>query len=423
LDANAHRLDDAAAAERIVALRPRAVGFTAVTPTVGQCAAIAGAVRTNWPRASLLLGGPHATAVPEQTLARFPVFDVLVSGEADLRFPDILDRVLDGRTLAELGGVTFRTSSGETGVGRGATDRPDLDSLPFPARDLLPMQLYSGPDGGRMTTLVGTRGCPAKCAYCQTPEIFGRILRTRNPESIADEMEQCRKDWDIRRFNFIDDTFTANQPWVVGLCETLTRRGLGRWASWLCLTRADMVNRDLLAAMRRAGCRRIELGLESGDRAILDSVDKRLDPEQALRAFQLARECRLETLAFVILFAPDETGATLEATRRMIFAADPDALQASFCTPYPGTILESQMRANGVAISEDWNEFLFLRAPTFAHPRFRREEMIAWQRSLLRAFYFRPRTVFRLLRSTLRHGGWRGFLRSAYAGARDLLAP
>lgn len=353
-------------------------------------------------------------------MERYPALDLLVRGEADTRFADLLEGLADGRGPADFPGVTFRENGGGIAGTADAAQPEDLDALPFPARHLLPMERYIGPDGGRFTTLVGTRGCPGRCLYCSVHQAFGGALRCRDPVSVAEEMDACASRFHTRVFGFTDDTFTANREWVLKLCEAFVSRGLHRRVRWFCLTRVDRVDPDLLRAMRRAGCFKVEFGIESGDQEVLDYLGKGITPDQVLQAFRWARQAGLKTMAFVMLFSPAETRASLQRTKRLVFAARPDLLQASFCTPYPGTRLAEECRKAGIHVSEDWSRFVFLTGPVIDHPRFSREEMLAEQRRLLRGFYFHPRTVLRLGRYAFASGAWKGFLRTVLSAVRSL---
>jgi len=421
LDANALALSDEDTADAMARRAPHVAGLTAVTPTVDQCASIAALARERLPGCLMVLGGIHPTVAPEDTLARAAAVDLVVRGEADTRLAGILAALAGGAEPGTLEGVAVRD---EGGAPR-ATDLPhqleDLDKLPEPARHLLPMERYIGPDGARFTTMVGARGCPGRCTYCSVNQSFGLRLRNREPGLVAREMRACRDRFDTRVFGFVDDTFTTNREWVVSLCDHLVRDGMQREARWFCLTRVDRVDPELLAIMKGAGCTKVEMGIESGDQEVLDSLGKGTTTAQVVQAFRWARQAGLETLAFLNLFSPSETRASLANTRALLFEADPDLLQASFCTPYPGTGLAARCEQEGIAVSADYSRYVFLTGPVMEHPRFTREEMMAWHRALLRAFYFRPRTIARILHSAARSGAWRGMARTALASLPGLI--
>lgn len=412
LDANALDLTDQETASRIVEKKPDVVGFTAVTPTGDQCGELVDELSRLLPSTIMTMGGIHPTAVPDQTMERFSSLDLIVRGEADTRFVDILDGLTQGRSYGDFPGVTYRDNDRIVST-PDAKDLEDLDKLPLPARHLLPMERYIGPDGDRFTTIVGARGCPGRCLYCSVNQSFGGVLRNRDPELVAAEMDECHQRFNTRVFGFVDDTFSTNRAWVKKLCDELISRKLPEKIRWLCLTRVDRVDPNLLRAMKAAGCFKVEFGIESGHQDVLNFLGKGTTIEQVRQAFSWARQAGLKTFAFVMLFSPAETRQTLAATRKLVFRADPDYLQASFCTPYPGTALAEYCRKEGIEVSDDWSRYVFLAGPTIDHPRFSRRQMIKLHKRLLRSFYLRPRIVFRLLKTAIQDGSWRGFFRTA----------
>ena len=421
LDANALGLTDAGTVEAMVNHQPQVVGFTAVTPTVDQCGRLAARLRQRAPSCLIVLGGIHASALPEETLRRAPALDLIVRGEADTRFAQILHALRAGGDLHDQAGVTFRDHSGEPVSTAPSTDLEDLDALPFPARDLLPMERYVSPDGHGFSTILGARGCPGRCLYCSVNQLFGARLRNRAPELVAREMSETLHQFGTRTFGFLDDTFTTNRRWVLELCQAMVDAGLPGRVRWFCLTRVDRVDPELLAVMKAAGCFKVELGIESGDQQVLDSLGKGTNTRQVLDAFGWAREAGMETMAFVMLFSPEETPRSLRNTMDLVFQADPDLLQASFCTPYPGTELARRCERKGIAVSPDWSRYIFLTDPVMDHPLFSRDEMLRWQRRLLRSFYLRPRIALRLLRAAAHSGELKGFARSAVSALGRLV--
>jgi len=421
LDANALGLSEGLTVEAMVESGAGVVGFSAVTPTIDQCGRLAGLLRARLPDCLLVVGGMHPTAAPEDTLERYPAFDLVVRGEADTRFAEILEALAADQDPDQLAGISFRDPGDGKVISTPLPPLTDLDALPLPARHLLPMERYIGPDGDRFTTIVATRGCPGRCIYCSVNQSFGRRLRHHDPQRVAQEMALCRERFDTRVFAFVDDTFTSDRQWVLRLCDALRTSGLHGSVRWFCLTRVDRVDPELLAAMREAGCFKLELGIESGDQRILDYLGKGTRTGQIVEAFKWARRAGMKTFGFVMLFSPLETAESLRATRRLIFEADPDLLQVSFCTPYPGTRLADLFAKEGIPFQQDWSRYVFLKAPVMEHPRFSRQQMLDTQQNLLRSFYLRPRTALRLALGSLADGTWRGFARTARAALFSLL--
>jgi anaerobic magnesium-protoporphyrin IX monomethyl ester cyclase len=424
LDANALGLGLEATVEAALRLSPDVLGLTAVTPTVPLAGAIAAGLKARRPDLAVVLGGPHGTALPQRTLNELPALDVIVRGEAEGTILPLLERLGSGAGLTQpLPGVAFRAPGGGVVDGGVAEPVADLDALPLPARDLLPMRAYRCPDSDAFSTLLAMRGCPYPCAYCAVPFTSGKRMRYRDPRAVAEEMDRVARDFGVRFFSFIDDTFSVDRQWVERFIAALEALGLPGRVRWICLTRADLVDRPLLAHMKAAGCARVEMGIESGSRAGMAFLRKRLAPEAVRSAFRAARSVGLSTMGFVILNVPGETQAEVDQTLALAREADPDYLQVSFLTPYPGTPLWDEARGNGWIRTEDWNEYRFLNAAVLSVDGRPEAEVRAQGARFQRAFYLRPRTAWKLGRLLVTGTSeWRPLLRAAWNGVRAALA-
>ena len=404
VDANALGLAPAETIRRVMALDPDAVGATATTPTVLAAGALLAGVKAANPGVPTLLGGPHGTHLPARTLAELPGVDIVFRGEAEESLPRVLDVLATGSTagLAGIPGIAWRRGDGGVGDTGVAPPSPDLDALASPARDLLPMDRYRCPDSDHFTTLLAMRGCPFPCVYCAVPSVHGARMRFRSPAAVVAEIAEIHARWGTDFFSFLDDTFTTRRDWVLEFDAGMRAAGLHRTVRWICLTRVDLVDPDLLADMRAAGCVRVELGIESGSARGRAFLNKGITPEQVRAAFRMARAAGLSTMGFVILNIPGETREDIEETFRLARDADPDFLQVSLLTPYPGTALHRRAAAEGWIRTEDWSRYSFLNHAVLANPLFTPAEVRALHRQFLRRFYYRPRTAVKLLRLLLR---------------------
>lgn len=402
VDANALSLSVEETLAAIAETQPKVVGIAATTPTVKLAGEIAALVKDTLPDVVTIVGGPHGTALPERTLAELPGFDIVARGEAEETLPLLLDRMESGgRDATATSGFAFRDGQGgviDNGI---ATPIAHLDSLLPPARDLLPMDRYRCPDSDSFTTLLAMRGCPAACIYCAVPEMFGRRMRYRDPDAVVDEMQSVHDEWGTTFFSFLDDTFTTKRSWVLAFCDALEDRGLHRKLRWICLTRADMVDRELLERMRRAGCVRVEMGIESGSETSRKYLRKRISEEAILQGFRDARAAGLSTMGFVMLNIPGETMEDLEKSIALAMKADPDFLQMSFLTPYPGTQLRDEAERKGWVATDDWARYSFLNNVVLRHGDLTSDELQRTYKRFLRRFYLRPRTAWKLGRLVL----------------------
>ncbi len=405
LDANALNLDMKEIRDRAGEYAPDFIGFTATTPTVDLVHDAASSVKEVLPGVKALAGGAHVTCLPGETLDRYPAFDYLFLGEAEKTIVDFLKRVDDEDALKEVRGIAFKDSCGDKNITGPAEWIRDLDSVPLPARHLLPMHRYRSPDSRRITTIIAMRGCPAYCIYCNVPGMFGREVRTRSPEAVVEEMLICQKEYGTEFFYFIDDTFTTDREWVLTFCDRLSKETFEKKASWICLTRPDCLDREQLSAMKRAGLIRIELGIESGSEQSLRFLGKGVRKEKITEAFHLAKELGISTLGFVMLNIPVESRERMKETEELIRKTDPDFLQVSFLTPYPGTPYYEHCREKELLKTEHYGDYSFLNSVVAVNPLVGEKEVRKFFRRLNLRFYLHPARAGRLVLMALRHGG------------------
>ena len=425
LDANAMGWSVEEVSARAALREPHLVGITATTPTIDTAGAIAASWKARNPGVPVVIGGPHATALPQRTLREHPAVDLVALGEAEGSLVALLDALAAGVMPGDVdvaGFVVRRTDGGFSEPGPAPVET-DLDRLPIPARDLLPMDRYRCPDSDAFTTIMAMRGCPYDCSYCAVPVHFGQRIRYRDPARVVAEMREVHETWGTRFFSFVDDTFTTRRSWVEEFASRLMAEGLHRRIRWICLTRVDLVDPELLATLRAAGCVRVELGIESGSEAGRRYLRKGITEEDVLRAFRDARRAGLSTMGFIILNIPGETAADVDATLDLAFRADPDFLQVSMLTPYPGTALWDDARAKGWITTEDWSRYVFLNQQVLDHGSAPPDEVLRRLERFHRRFYLRPRTAWKLARLVLRGTAEPGpMLRTVVLGLRGLVS-
>ncbi len=344
-------LEKEEALRRALAARAEVVGIYCMVTMLDECLRFA---RNLCGQTRLLVaGGPLPTCDPEPFLDDF---DVVVVGEGEQTLLDLLSAYAHGADLKSIAGIVFqpKPQTGETeAVHTGA--RPftrDLDSIPFPARDLLPNQQYiqygKKKYGYSITTVMSTRGCPYRCEFCSNV-VFGGSYRERSPGNVVDEIEEAlAAGYD--RISFADDVFTMKKERVRKVCDEILRRGLH--FKWECLGRVDSVDAPTALIMKQAGCARIYFGIESADEDILEIMNKRITPEQARQAVITAHEAGLEVGAFFIAFYPGDTDETVLKTLRFAGSLPLDYLGLSMPYPLPGTALYSRVKDR---INKDWH--------------------------------------------------------------------
>ena len=338
------------------------IGFSATSPSYPYVADVARRYRAAGGDALLVIGGHHVSAIGGHTaLQEAPELDVAVMGEGEAAFLELVTRRDRGGDCATVAGTVAR---GPAGV-RGNPGRPlinDLDSLPLPARHLLPpLTEYAGVrrwptlDVVPCATLAASRGCPYRCTFCDIQMFYrresGPMRRVRSPERVVDEMSVIREGYARLHFAFMDDLFPYAPNWIRRFTAALEEHG--KPGTFSFAGRADQIVRhpELLDLLARAGCSSIEMGIESGSQPVLDRYRKDLDVATNLKAIQLVQRSGIRTIVDFIMFDPWTTLAELRENLAFLRAARTDAgfptAVYTRLTFYPGTPLYDRWTAEG----------------------------------------------------------------------------
>ena len=389
--------------------RPGVLGLGTMTPVSDTAYR---AIRLARPHAgTIVLGGPHATALEHQVLQDCPELDHGVAGEAEETLLPYLDWVEQGAAGAPPEGVIAR---GFDLVEHSPQRR--VEEIARPARDLLPTQAYRYLMATRpgFATMLTSRGCPFRCSFCDK-SVSGSSWRARPAEDVVDEM-QALVAAGVGFVNLYDDNFTLHRRRVVQICEEILRRGLQ--LEWKCEGRVDGVDYELLRLMRRAGCRVVAYGVESGNASTLELLRKDVSLERARRAFADTRAAGLRSLAYVILGAPGE--GPEEVRRSVAFVRDElgaDYVQFSSLVALPGTPLFEQ-HGHSADVRNPLDGDLSRKTVTDLPA----EQLDALMKLAWRSFYLRPSALRRLAGDAVASGSWREAARLGTAMARWTLS-
>ena len=317
-------------------LRPTHLFLHAITPAVPDALKLARFAKNELPSIrTVVLVGQHATVLPETVLGPDSPFDLCLRGEFE---QDAAELVLAPREKPSCS--AFFDDDGAWKVGA-IREIEDLDALPFPAHERFRSNKYRvfHPTGVRRRWrwgfLMSSRGCPFQCVYC-SPTLrnsFGKKYRMRSTESVIAELELLGS-LGFTVLHFKDDIFTLNRERIAALCEAMLARNLR--VNWTAQTRPDTVDRPLLELMKRAGCRTLGFGVETGSERMIEVLCKGNRVNDVHNAFRWARQSGIRTVGFFILGSPGETEEDVAATRALMLAVRPNIIQVSFFTPYPG---------------------------------------------------------------------------------------
>jgi radical SAM superfamily enzyme YgiQ (UPF0313 family) len=399
LDAAMDEMDYEDVSREVATFRPDVVGITTLTfnlPSVMGCAA---AVKAGRKDAKVVLGGPHVAIYPDDTLS-LPGVDYVVIGEGEIAFPKLVKAVESGAAAESLESVGFKTGQ-KKHLNRQSSFIEDLDALPFPAMGQVNAERYFSvlSPGKRTMVMMSSRGCPFKCIYCDRPHL-GRKFRGRSAINVVDEMETYVRKHGIRDIKFFDDTFTVNRQRVVDICNEIRRRNLE--VTWSVRARVNTVDGDLLRTMKQAGLISVSFGIESGNQATLDRLQKGTTVEQAVAAVGYCRNLGIEVLGDFILGCPGEGRQEVEETIRFATSLGIDYAQFTVMTPYPATQLYREGLERKVLPKDYWAEFAVRPDRKFVTPVWTevltKDELVGYLKKAYRSFYFRPGYIWRRLR-------------------------
>ncbi len=364
------------------------VGITATTNLVHNAYRIAESVRNQLPQAKIIMGGVHPTVLPEEIFG-VPAVDYVVRGEGERTTAELVSGVSPER----IAGLSFR-AEGQVVHNPDREHIHDLDSLPFPSYDLLPIGRYIPALGGYKRlpaiSVITSRGCSGSCSYCNN--FFGHRVRKRSSENIIAELKLLIDRYKIKEIYFFDDSFTEFPSKVKDLCEKMIEERLD--LTWSCFARIQMVNEDLLRVMRDAGCRHVSYGIESADTEILRGVNKPTNLEKVREVVAITRKVGVETLLGFMLGLPGETRDTMEKTMNFALSLNPDMVLFDITTPFPGTELFNWARSKGYLKTENWSDY-DLYTMVMDLPTVTEDEIREFYSKAHRRFYLRPSYLMR----------------------------
>lgn len=373
-------------------------------------------IRRILPRVFLAVGGPYPVAVQEKCLEECPELDAVVTGEGELTAVEMLECLIVGRSLEGVLGLAYR--DGERIVLN--SPRPlieDLDSLPFPARDLLgEIDRYIPPPATYkrqpVAVIITARGCNRRCIYCFQIDKHRTLgVRIRSVENVMAEIELCLRQG-YKEIKFIDDTLAADYDRAMEIARQIKQRNLD--FTWFASACVNQVDRELLTAFREAGCWAILFGAESGVQKDLNTIRKGITLAQIRKAVQTAKEVGLTVYTPFLFGIPGQTFA--DGLKSIEFACelDPDIANFHAVTPFPGTELYDNIEQYGT-MSQDLNDYSYQGA-AFVPYSMTREEIAQLRQIAFRRFYGRPRFLLRRLLAIRSMND----LRASLVGARSL---
>lgn len=329
---------------------PGIIGISTMTKTFAEGVVAANVCKEVFPNLPVIMGGPHVTFKPEETLERQKNIDIIVIYEGEYTMPEIVEAIEKNKSLENIEGIAFR-KNGKIIKTKIREPIKNLDALPHPDRNFFPVKLYLEKDDE--TTLITARGCPYRCKFCSTT-IMGRYLRLRSIANVSPEIEHVLG-FGFKSIFISDDTFTCNKKRVIEMCNEFIKNKFD--FRWTCNMRIDNAWQDMLKLMKKAGCYRVFIGAESSATTVLENINKKITQNQTISSVKKIQKAGIEVHASFALGMPGETPETIKETVEFAKKLRPNMISFNILTPYPGTEIYEQPEKNGIIIPDKlWYE-------------------------------------------------------------------
>lgn len=376
---------------------PDVIGITATTPLIKEAWRLTSKIKEKLGR-PVVFGGPHPTALPEESLRRG--VDIVVRQEGDETIKQLCESLENGKNLSSVRGISFN----DNGKIVHNPSRPyiqDLDTIPFPAIHLFePLSNYDPPQPlidrpGISCNIITSRGCPFNCNFCHKATL-GYVWRANSAQYIVDLWSRMVNEFHVENVGVQDDVFNLDPIRAEKICDELVREGVD--TSWTAVNglRADRLNRRLVRKMKKAGCVRVGFGVESGSQHLVDSIGKGLSLNKVKTAFRTCKEEGIETIGFFMFGNVGETRKSMEETIKLAIHLDPDYASFYIAAPFPGTRLYKTVKEKGRFLVKDWELFGQLRGIAYFEVGDLKKDLVErmWKKAY-RSFYFRPKILIK----------------------------
>ncbi len=338
-------------------------------------------------KATVVVGGPHSTYFHRKVLEECPSIDVVIRHEFDTKISAVVSNV---QNLNDVSGITYRKGSEiiDNGDGEFTTN---LDAVPFPDREAVPWKWYLEAWYSRQPfmNLMTSRGCPYHCSFCLWPQsMYGHKQRFRSVENVISEVRMLVDRYGVKELNIDDGTFTTNRQRVIEFCRRVRDEKLS--IIWTCNGRADTLDEQMLSEMKKAGCKMIRLGVESGSQEVLNKIRKGLTLKQIEDGFRMVKKHGIQALGGFMFGFPYDSRKTVEETIRFAKKLSPDQVQFSISMCYPGTSLYEYAKENDLLLAKSFKEFDMTYGPVVKTVDMERADLEHILARAYREYYFRP---------------------------------
>ena len=375
---------------------PSIVGISVMTPSYPGAVKVCNIIKSHDSNIVTVMGGHHVSAIGKEVMEQSPDTDFAVIGEGEITFYELVQAFeTDNPEYEGINGLAWRDNNGNIHMNDYREPVKDIDIFPLPARDLVDtdkFRLHSYIDfGKKSTTMITTRGCPYKCAFCSSWLTMGTRYRVRSVENIMQEINELVNDG-IDHIVFEDDTMALKRERIMAICDELIR--MPKRPTWYCLTRVDTIDYELAKKFRAAGCRMVNFGIESGSPEILKLIGKKISLDKAVEAVKACKKAGLRTQCTFIVGFPIDSEKTIAMTYSIAKKINPTIAIFFPLTPYPGTRVFNEFLDKSLVphSAEEWRNFIVTdnKSGISINSNYTGKEIKAIANKFNRRFYLRP---------------------------------
>ncbi len=375
----------------LVAMQPEYIVVNAATPTLENDLRALNIAKDLFGDSIVTIAkGAHFSFLAKETMQTHDFIDIALCSECELTFGEILN----GLHLSEINGICYRDDV-EIIETQKRPFNDNLDLLPYPARDLIDNSLYIRPDNGQKQAVIKvSRGCPYHCFFCLATPLNGRVVRKRSPENIIGEIKECVEKYDIKNFIFWSDIFNLDKDWVRELCLKIIESKLK--ITFSTNTRADSADIETIKLMKKAGCRLVSIGIESGSQYMLDKMGKKITLNQVKKTVKSFKKYGIQIYAYYVIGLPWETRETVEQT--LDFAKSLNTEYVSFYTAAAlvGTRFYDYVENNSLGELNYDRPYYY---PSVRTHSLSMQDIFELHKQLVRRYYLRPSYILKMLLS------------------------
>lgn len=398
LDSCAEQIDLERTLDKIQEFNPQLVVLDTSTPSINEDVKCAEEIKKRFPQSHICLVGTHPSVLTDEVLDMSKAIDSIARHEYDAILVDLANAIEQGKNLSTVKGISYQ-QNGEHIHNENHEYIENLDDIPFVSevykRHLNINNYFFSAATLPMVMIMTGRGCPSRCFFCVYPQTFhGHKYRLRSAENVVAEFEWIVKNLpEVKSIGIEDDTFTANPDRAKQICKMLIEKGIHKKVKWWANTRVH-TDLELMKLMKKAGCRLIIPGFESGSQEILNNIKKGTKIEQAIEYMKNAKKAKLLVHGCFMVGNKGETRETMEQTLKFAIKLNPDSAQFFPLIPYPGTQAFAWAKENGYIKTFDYSKWLKEDGNhecVVSYPNLTSEDLVDFCTYARRKFYLRPR--------------------------------